>query len=202
MIIQVRGTMGSGKSTVVSSVMDAMGCWNGFVPKGCRRPTYSFSESSNVAVVGHYETVCGGCDNLGSMREVFYLTCDLTAFDFARPVLQEGIMLSVDTRWTMEYAQVEREPRILFLTTPSKVCVERVVARRESQGKATDVDAFRGYKSNGKPLPTIRERIAARVIEIESARLRLLQAGVRCHRVSSTQAVDVILRWVHEVKVC
>lgn len=68
-IIQVRGTSGSGKTTAVRKVMAELGEWEpGFV-EGRKRPL--FYKRERVAVLGHYEVPCGGGDTIGSVPEIF-----------------------------------------------------------------------------------------------------------------------------------
>lgn len=189
MIIQVRGTSGSGKSTVVRKVMESLGEWeNGILSgneiasttKGC--PLYSTHKG--IVVIGHYKTVCGGGDRIkkpdgrsGAVPTLYNLICSLQ-FSY---LICESIILSEDTKWTLELAKTN-QIRIIFLTTPVEECISRIKGRREKVG-------------NEKPLNEKNTR--NRVATIERARVKLTdQPNVECRWASSEQAPRLILSWL------
>jgi len=180
MIIQVRGTSGSGKSTVMREVMKALGEPEVQYVTGRKRPQRYFFDGL-VYVLGHYESACGGCDTIGSARAVHDLTrLLLDGPDNARVVLAEGLLLSEDVKWTARLAEEGEDVRCLFLTTPLDRCLRQIEARRAEAG-------------NAKPLD--RTNTVNRVRTIERARVKLLGAGVMCRRCSPEQAPGIVLRW-------
>ena len=176
-VIQVRGTSGSGKSTVIRSVMEKLGSWESSYVKKRRKPLYY--RQNNLLVLGHYESQCGGCDTIGSARAVYNL---IQGFDPLESILCEGLLLSEDSKWTTLLAD-EDDVRIVYLTTPLETCLERI---RERRRKA----------DNNKPLNT--NNTSNRVRIIDRSRVKLLGAGVVCRRAPCKQAPEIILRWLEK----
>lgn len=181
MIIQVRGTSGSGKSTVVRGVMTALGGWVPVCAAGRKRPLYYLRTGPAVAVLGHYESACGGCDTVGSARAVYELTAAVLRDGSVTHVLQEGLLLSEDAKWTAELARVIAPVRVVFLTTPVERCIAQIKARRAEAG-------------NDKPLNEANTR--NRVAVIERARGKLVAGGIECHRASADRTPRIILNWL------
>lgn len=178
MIIQVRGTSGSGKSTAMRAFMEGAGCWNGVQVSGRRRPLYYRHEDLSVAVLGHYESPCGGCDTIGSARAVYALVQDLLGSPQPpRVIVCEGLLLSEDTKWSLQMPDL----RALFLTTALGECLDRIRLRRQKAG-------------NDKPLD--ESNTANRVRTIDRAYAKLREAGIYCRRCSSSQAPGILAQWV------
>lgn len=175
MILQIRGTSGSGKSTVMRQIMDQYSSWNSIYQPGRKKPLYYAKRS--LIVLGHYESACGGCDTIGSARQVHELVTKLHGAGPGRTILCEGLLLSEDVKWTKQLEDV----RCLFLTTPVETCLKRIRERRRRAG-------------NTKPLKEDNTR--NRVRTIERARTKLMDAGVPCRRVSNSQAVRLVTRWL------
>lgn len=177
MIIQIRGTSGSGKTYVMRKVREGLGAPEPrFVPGRKKPECYRYLGS--VYVLGHYESTCGGCDNIGSARAVYELTKKLIdGPERAKVVIQEGLLLSEDTKWSQQLSNL----RVVFLTTPLDTCLEQVTQRRIAAG-------------NDKPLNPANT--TNRVAVIERARRKLLELGIECRRCSSNQAPGIILNWI------
>lgn len=174
MIIQVRGTSGSGKSTIMRRVMESGGL-NPVYVTGRKRPLYYRGRinGAKVAVLGHYESACGGCDTIGSARVVY----DLIQKIDSPVILCEGLLLSEDVKWSSQLPDL----RVLYLSTPLKRCIRQIESRRKSAG-------------NDKPLnPANTEN---RVYVIERSRVKLRDAGVLVRRCASEIAPAVILSWL------
>lgn len=178
MIIQIRGTSGSGKSTAMRAVMDRIGGpWKPVKVDGRKRPLYYqlAKASPRILILGHYESACGGCDTIGSAAKVYDLTRELTRL--TRPpfvILQEGLLLSEDVKWTLQMPDVHT----LFLTTPLDRCLSQIKGRRAEAG-------------NDKPLD--ESNTTHRVKVIERARRRLVEAGtVAVRRCSPEQAPRLV----------
>ena len=75
MIINIRGTSGSGKSFLVRHIMRLYPKQVPVYVSDRRQPiSYTLSRSGRkLLVVGHYESVCGGCDTVHSMDAIFDL---------------------------------------------------------------------------------------------------------------------------------
>lgn len=175
MIINIRGTSGSGKSWVVRRVMEDYGFWNGFYVPGRKQPLYHYPEDGrSIAVLGHYNSPCGGCDTIGSAKQVYTLIQKLSQ---AKVIIAEGLLLSEDVKWSSYL----KDLRVIFLTTSIEQCITQIEARRKEAG-------------NDKPLN--RYNTENRVGVIERARVKLLTAGVDCRRLSAEQAPEMILSWL------
>lgn len=175
MIIQIRGTSGSGKSTIMRQVMEALGTWRPWYVEGRKRPWRYNLETprADLTVLGHYESQCGGCDTIGSARQVYDALQEVDA-DI---VLCEGLLLSEDVKWSSQL----RDLHVLFLTTSLERCLSQIQQRRKSVG-------------NDKPLNAANT--TNRVAVIERARLKLLALGVDCRRCSPNQAKRIILKLI------
>lgn len=181
MIIQIRGTSGSGKTTAMRQVMENLGELKPVFSPPRKRPLYYRSVSSPlIYILGNYgEAACGGCDTIGSARIVYGVIETLKREEPAGVILAEGLLLSEDVRWTSKLLGA----KILFLTTPIEKCLERIRKRRKEAG-------------NDKPLN--EANTINRVATIERARLRLLDAGIDCRRCSSDQAPDLVMKYIKE----
>lgn len=187
MIIQIRGTSGSGKTTAMRAIMSILSNlpnstqsplqWIPQYTIGRQRPLYYFLQGKSVVVLGHYEISCGGCDTIGSVPDIFSVIRTLPEF---KVILCEGLLLSEDVRWSVN----GRDVRALFLTTPSEECLRRVSLRQEERGHQP------------KDPARVRRKLLARVDTIERARLRLVQAGIVCRRVPVEQAVSLAVNWI------
>ncbi len=135
MLIQIRGTSGSGKTTIMRSIMQTL-MWNPtYVLEGRRKPTYyvSCGDVEGIAVLGHYESVCGGCDTFKGYSQL--LTAVRHASACCPLVLMEGLMLSDDVLQTVKMHEECGPTQCYYLVTPLPLCIERVKGRREAKGR-------------------------------------------------------------------
>lgn len=177
MIIQIRGTSGSGKTTVMRKVMEHFP----LVPvyrDGRKQPLYYKSDDHNLSVLGHYESPCGGCDTIGSARQIFDWIQTLCLFKYT---LCEGLLLSEDVKWTTQLRH--DEVQVIFLTTSLEQCLANIRKRRDAAGNSKELNV---------------KNTTNRVAVIERARIKLLDAGIMCRRASSEQAVKLILNLVKD----
>lgn len=189
MIINVRGTSGSGKSWVIRQVMQSLSSsgaagWVKCFQEERKQPLYYYryltSLWKQITVLGHYESPCGGCDTIGSARQVYDLI-KLLGAPISDIMLCEGLLLSEDTKWTLQLPK--EQLRVIFLETPLETCLEQIKSRREAVG-------------NSKPLN--EKNTSNRVVVISRARVKLLDAGVWCRRASAKQAVNLVLDLIRE----
>lgn len=179
MIIQVRGTSGSGKTWVMKKVMDQFYPWTPITVSGRKQPLYYVHPEQSLAVLGHYNSACGGCDTIGSARAVYELIQKVQAEWLGVRIVCEGLLLSEDVKWSSQL----KDLRVVFLTTPTADCLTNIEHRRKLVG-------------NDKPLnPKNTEN---RVGVIERARVKLTDYGVLCRRAPSQQAYKLIIRWLEE----
>lgn len=177
MIIQVRGTSGSGKSTVMRMIMDHCSRWKPIHVEGRKQPLYYKgipAAWSRTVVLGHYETACGGCDTIGSAAKVFEWIDTLKNLG---NILCEGLLLSEDSKWSSQLEDL----RVLYLMTPLDECLTNISKRRKEAGNEKELN------------PT---NTTNRVKAIETSRIKLTEAGVMCRRVSCDQAVKLAIQWL------
>lgn len=152
------------------------GGWDSINIPGRKRPLYyQHRTCRDVVVLGHYESTCGGCDNIGSARMVFEVIRDLLAGTKPpKVILAEGLLLSEDVKWSSQMADLT----CYFLTTPTEKCLEQVKSRRLAAGNEKELNP---------------ENTVHRVDVIERARVKLTTAGIACRRCPADQAFRLIL---------
>ena len=144
MILDIRGTHGSGKSYIAHQLL-SYGCEEivGYNEYKKKETILGYSVPSlDLAVVGKYETQCGGCDGVGSSDEVCRRV-RLFASIYKHTVL-EGILVSHTfdryNRLAQEMKEAGHTYLFAFLDTPLEVCIERVKARRKAKGNDKELN--------------------------------------------------------------
>lgn len=140
-IVNVRGTNGSGKTTVVQELVPAADrqrfviCEHRYTDKKGRdkvKELIGYRVGATI-LVGRYDTACGGCDGMPSVYAAYQAVEAAAALPGARFVLFEGLMLSgiyqsvVDTQNRLKAAG--HEFVWAFMPVPIEECVRRVIAR-------------------------------------------------------------------------
>jgi cytidylate kinase len=134
-IINIRGTSGTGKSTLVREIMSRYtfkdplpGPTKKLLGYHCR-----LQGASDLYVVGSYLNECGGCDGIKTQEEI----CQrVRAWATLGDVLFEGVIVSdIFERYNYLAMDLRPQPFIFaFLDTPINLAVDRVKARRLSKG--------------------------------------------------------------------
>ncbi len=141
-IINPRGTSGSGKTEFVRRLLSGYG-WargGGVEPihhKGRQLPiAYRLQHPQGgrpLAVLGHYEATSGGCDTIratdGGLDEAFRLA-DAYASS-GHDVLLEGLVLSGEHARSAALAEAH-QLHVLRLSTPLDRCIRNVVRRQRA----------------------------------------------------------------------
>lgn len=136
MIIQVRGTSGSGKSFIVRAIKErALECKPLYTP-GRKQPilyrarNMSHTDPLYHSIIGHYETKCGGCDTISTPGESYDIIFGRvrSEHEAGNNVLFEGLLISGDVSRTSKLADLN--PLIIELTTPLSDCLDSVNIRR------------------------------------------------------------------------
>jgi hypothetical protein len=151
-IVNPRGTSGSGKTELVRRILADYGWGQSGQAEpigrlGRRRPiAYRLRHPLGgrpLAVLGHYEATCGGCDTIrledGGMNEAFRLAAAFAAD--GHDVLLEGLVLSGEHERSAALAAAH-PLHVLRLSTPLDRCIRNVIARRRA--------ARRGWASIAK----------------------------------------------------
>jgi len=133
MIVNLRGTSGSGKSTVVRRIMGLLGERERNFIDGRKQPiSYTFQNGTRtLTVLGHYETPCGGTDTITKTDDVYALIEEAVAK--GHDVIYEGIMVSDDTRRCIELHRKGYPILVIGLNTPIPICIAGVQARRDAR---------------------------------------------------------------------
>lgn len=134
-IVNFRGTSGSGKTTLVHRVMSLYLDRKPVHIEGRKQPLYYTlthpGRGRDLAVLGHYETACGGCDTITELDEIFALAKRLARDGF--DVLMEGLLVSGEIIRTAQLSQ-ELRLYVLTLNTPIDDCVANINKRRVARG--------------------------------------------------------------------
>lgn len=131
-ILDVRGTHGSGKSWVAHQLINQYGATeiveNGVV-------TGLYCASLELAIVGKYGRVCGGCDGINFPDEVCRRVREFSST--YRHTMLEGILVAhTHKRYSALATELaDRDYWFVFLNTPLRNCIARVRARRVIAGK-------------------------------------------------------------------
>lgn len=138
-IVSIRGTHGSGKSTIVTKIMNRYPAYplysNPRTPKS-KPESYDVTlpDGGIVTVIGPYHTACGGCDAVQPYSNI--LPRIQEAADQGHHVLFEGALVS-SSYGTIGYAlgeMLDSDPVFAFLDTPLPLCLERIKQRRAARG--------------------------------------------------------------------
>lgn len=185
MVLNIRGTNGSGKSTAVRHLLDRIGGLESMTPhyeNGRKKPLYYTHEETKLALVGHYETQCGGGDTINGYDKLFGLVMKLCGQGWH--VLYESMQTSADTKQIIAVKNAGYDDiRVVYLTTSLEECIKRIEARRHARG-------------NNKPFNP--KSTIGKFRGTETSRPKLIAAGIHTRRASVEQAGKVIHRWLLE----
>ena len=137
-IVSLRGTSGSGKSTVAYALLngcpkeDILGA-DGKV-QGYRVDAARYGLHTPVCIIGRYTTVCGGLDTVPTQLEAAERS--LTAHRKGWHVLAEGLLSSAAGLGGAFTRAIYDSGDAVFaiLDTPLEVCLARVQGRRAARG--------------------------------------------------------------------
>jgi hypothetical protein len=138
-IVSIRGTHGSGKSSIVRAIIDKYKLEERFQDRLTKKPErigYSGeSDGGSLFVVGSYHNACGGCDGIQPYSRILEI---IQARLVEQHCLFEGALVS-SSYGSIGHYMNEAEPEcgtpiFAFLDTPLEVCLERIKARRAAKG--------------------------------------------------------------------
>lgn len=200
MIIQIRGTSGSGKSTAVRTILNlaveeaaltgrlgpqrvmAEPGWDAKNPTKKRRAPlmYRFPLAGEaVSVIGSYENDCGGCDGLPNYETTFGLVRG--EHSAGRHVIFEGLLLAHDKKQVTalaEWVNIRSQIAVIELTESLEACLDAVRARRAAKGASPDFNT---------------ENTVRRHKEVIHACKVLEERGLPVYRTSRAECVPKIL---------
>lgn len=187
-VVALLGTSGSGKSHVVRRVMDT---YPAVMREAVRIPDrrqpilyrLRADESTDVyapaplAVLGHYESDCGGADTIDSMDEIFRLADGEAGL--GSNVLFEGVLLYSCVNRFVEFRVDNPDERLVVVgltEVPLDTCEASVLARRAGKAARTGKEP--------KPVgPNLRKNLTAKWKGTVAAMNRLEAQGVAVARV-------------------
>ena len=177
-VINIRGTSGSGKTTIIRNIL-GHGRWEIF--KDNNKIRGYFSPDLGWAIVGSYENDCGGCDTIKHQVEVESIVEQFLSLGYN--VLFEGLLIStISQRWIDFSQRLSNRAMVVYfyLTTPVEECVERVKRRRISKG-------------NTKPFN--EKNTVERVNAIETTYQKLTSAGCYTYKISQQDLMNELYEW-------
>ncbi len=187
MIINIRGTSGSGKSTLVRNLTALYHSRLKIKQEGRKQPIGYIHHSSFVArplaVVGHYETDCGGCDTIANMDEIYGKVREAHAAGM--DVLYEGLLISADANRVVALHTDGLPVRVIALNTPLELCLESVNHRRRNNAMVKG----REYKGDVNPKNT-----TSKFAGVKSSMKRIEAAGIPCSWESRDSALELLKR--------
>ena len=160
MIINIRGTNGSGKTYFARTFLETFSPNQEVYGEERKKPVAHvvFYNMIPVYVIGSYNTVCGGCDTLRTQDMVSSL---VRHFSQLGHVIYEGILVS---RSVGRYIALDKElsklgiPTVFaFLNTPYEVCLSRIRQRRTDKGNDKELDPANAHSTYVRTIST-RER--------------------------------------------
>lgn len=180
MIINIRGTHGAGKTTVVRETMRQYANQSPMHLSGRTRPVGYLLEHSpiglrDVFVTGSYENATGGCDTISKIEVIFDQIKRQAA---ERDVLFEGILAQHSLPRLVEASKIT-ETHVIVLDTPLEVCIASVQARRNERGDTRPLNTSNIEKEHKSVLSALR-------------RLRL-ESGIKTHHVGRQAALELTI---------
>jgi hypothetical protein len=143
-IVNIRGTNGSGKSTAVTRYMEVIRVEEELKQGG---KTWAYRLCNGVFVLGRYTTACGGCDTVKTFADVKAGVTELASLG---AVIFEGVLWSTCFKPSVELAQSLPQHHFIFamMDTPADACLRRVLARRKQAGNEKPFDPTKQQKKH------------------------------------------------------
>jgi cytidylate kinase len=140
MIINIRGTSGSGKTWIVEQLREQFDIYTHVKQEG-RVMGYT-NPDYTMFLVGRYESDCGGCDTIKLQDDIVDRVRRFS--ELGKHVIFEGLLVS---HIYGRYAELCREYppgtyKWLFLDTPLGICLERVAERRKAKGNMEPLNPY------------------------------------------------------------
>lgn len=150
MLIQIRGTSGSGKSWVSQKLFtwcqerfDYHEYWEHTASGRLRTRPSEYLFGKRIYFCGQHETPCSGVDNNGASNPRIYENY-LLPRGTKHPswiFLCEGLLFSEDVKWTTRFIEETGSPVVVYyLSTPREVCLEQLMRRKESGRGSKDYE--------------------------------------------------------------
>lgn len=140
MILDIRGTHGSGKSHIVHTILQTHK-HQAILVDGEHLGYYV--PEWDACILGRYNNICGGCDGIKTANEVVRRVIAFSRV--ATNVILEGILVAhTFGRYSKLATYIERRTHhqycFAFLDTPLETCIARVQKRRAERGNTKPFD--------------------------------------------------------------
>jgi hypothetical protein len=173
MLINLRGTSGSGKSTAALGLLARCPHRPIYGALGPRMPEGYVLRDHRVFVIGPYASECGGCDRIQPFALIPQL---IEKYAGQGHVIFEGLLISTFYGDIGRLLMEAQESMVMFLDTPLEVCIRRVRARRMAAG-------------NHRPFnPTLLAQKHAQIARLKA------KFGSRAISVTDHDAAAIIMR--------
>ena len=141
-IVSLRGTSGSGKSTVVHQILqrwphELLDCDAKGRPRNYR---VTLPNGESLYIIGRYTTQCGGCDGIQPYSDIVKR---IAKYAPKGHVLFEGLLISSGYGSIGKFSERYREDFVFaFMDTPLKVCLQRIQKRRKAKGNTKPLNPY------------------------------------------------------------
>lgn len=205
MIVNIRGTSGSGKTTLTRKVMELYRGKSAVKVKDRKRPIgYIYQHPAGgrpLAVIGHYETACGGCDTITDQDHIYELVRQ--SHGAGMDVLYEGLLISAEVNRAVKLHEDGLPLLVVALDTPLELCLTSINQRRQADFdrrlakiEAENVErGARGRKLLELPEPkgdVNPKNTASKFSGVKTSMKRLDEAGVRAVWADRDQGLEII----------
>lgn len=137
MIINVRGTSGSGKSSLVRRIMALYPTKEPIHVQGRKQPLGYLLDRGipgmrKLYVPGHYETPCGGCDTISDGMDRIYGLIRMANMA-GHNVLYEGLLVSAEVNRAQALKDEGLPLLVVHLDIPLEICLAGINQRRRAK---------------------------------------------------------------------
>lgn len=189
-IVSIRGTHGSGKSTVVRKILDKYP--HGEITEAAMTASgkpktrtvgyvVQLTPEQQLLVVGPYHTACGGCDAVQPYSDIWEIVYTY-GLSMNRHVLLEGALVS-SSYGTIgkNMSECSHDAVFAFLDTPLERCLERIKQRRAAKG-------------NYEPLNPHNTAVKFENVARTKGQMAKLGSNVRIVDIDHTKPVQQVLK--------
>jgi hypothetical protein len=173
MIINIRGTHGSGKSTIMSTILKNYPNEPESVDKRGRPENYKVNIpfiDKPVYIIGSYENACGGCDGIQPYSEIWPRIVRLADLGHGH-ILFEGALVSSSYGNIGKASEIYGDDFVFaFMDTPVEECLRRIQARRLAKGNTKPLDPKNTVSKHNnveRSITKIREVYQRRVVILD-----------------------------------
>lgn len=172
-VVKLGGCNGSGKTTIARAVLELSNAKPEHDAKiGTKNPNWYLGEydGHRVAVLGSYETVCGGMDTISDKDDRFNFVKKMAkGFDI---VFFEGLITGKTYGALGELSEKHFDKDILwlyaFMDTPFNVCVKRVLKRRKERGALGAFDPERTMRPTFTSCERLRGKLLSAALPVNT----------------------------------